>query len=163
MFEFSLYFNMRKIWPKFKKTQTLCISSPMALHLTFQIQEELMAELPNWKQRIAGKSIPMEKYAILKARRFLDQKNRLVLPVLELIYLWNGFKLIGSSFKTVEPFYQMVEKAFQEHHKGKLSTAILCTRDIPGKCSGNYCVDFTKNQLKKIFLLPLLIIVILSL
>ena len=115
---------MRKIWPKFKKTQTLCISSPMALHLTFQIQEELMAELPNWKQRIAGKSIPMEKYAILKARRFLDQKNRLVLPVLELIYLWNGFKLIGSSFKTVEPFYQMVEKAFQEHHKGKLSTAI---------------------------------------
>ena len=106
----------------------------MALHLTFQIQEELMAELPNWKQRIAGKSIPMEKYAILKARRFLGQKNRLVLPVLELIYLWNGFKLIGSSFKTVEPFYQMVEKAFQEHHKGKLSTALhcICTLVVPG-------------------------------
>ena len=84
-----------------------------------KVQEELMCDLPNWKQRIAGKSIPMEKFAILKARRFLDQKNKLVLPVLELIYLWNGFKLIGNSYKSVEPFYNMVEMAFVEHNKGK--------------------------------------------
>ena len=87
-----------------------------------KVQEELMCDLPNWKQRIAGKSIPMEKFAILKARRFLDQKNKLVLPVLELIYLWNGFKLIGNSYKSVEPFYNMVEKAFVEHNKGKCYT-----------------------------------------
>ena len=138
------------IWETYAP-QTLCISSSyMALHLTFQIQEELMAELPNWKQRIAGKSIPMEKYAILKARRFLDQKNRLVLPVLELIYLWNGFKLIGSSFKTVEPFYQMVEKAFQEHHKGKLSTAIYVLETYLANAQVTIVSISQKNQLKKI-------------
>ena len=92
-----------------------------------KVQEELMCDLPNWKQRIAGKSIPMEKFAILKARRFLDQKNKLVLPVLELIYLWNGFKLIGNSYKSVEPFYNMVEKAFVEHNKGKCYTLINMT------------------------------------
>ena len=59
-------------------------------------QLELMTAVPGLKQRIAGKSLPMEKYAIRKAERFLKQGGRLTLPGLELIYLWNGFKIVGG-------------------------------------------------------------------
>ncbi len=65
--------------------------------------------VPQWKQRIAGKSLPMEKFAVRKAERFLNQGNHLALPALELIYVWNGFKIIGQSPALVEPIYALVE------------------------------------------------------
>ena len=61
----------------------------------------------------------MEKFAIAKSKLFLDQGNSLVLPSLELIYMWNGFKILGSSYKTVEPLYILVEKAIKTHEKNK--------------------------------------------
>lgn len=41
---------------------------------------EMMREVPKHKQRIAGKSIPVEKFAIHKAEKCLAQGNRLMLP-----------------------------------------------------------------------------------
>jgi len=74
-------------------------------------QIELMEKVPKWKQRIAGKSLPMEKFAIRKSERFLKQGNFLVLPALELIYVWNGFRILGQSYNMIEPVYLLVEKA----------------------------------------------------
>ena len=71
--------------------------------------------MPKWKQRIAGKSIPMEKFAIAKSKLFLDQGNRLILPTLELIYMWNGFRILGNKFETIEPVFVLVEKAIKTH------------------------------------------------
>jgi len=71
-------------------------------------QMELMESVPKWKQRIAGKSLPMEKFAVRKAERFVKQRGRLTLPALELIYVWNGFRIIGQQYSLVEPFYAMV-------------------------------------------------------
>ena len=36
--------------------------------------------LPEYKQRIAGKSIPFEKFSIHKANKYLAQNHRLFLP-----------------------------------------------------------------------------------
>ena len=44
----------------------------------------LMAAVPNLKQRIAGKSLPMEKFAVRKAERWLS-RGSLTLPGLELV------------------------------------------------------------------------------
>ena len=82
-------------------------------------QIELMRNVPNWKQRIAGKSLPMEKFAIRKSQRFLDQGCFLVLPALELIYVWNGFKTIGKSWSMIEPVYVLVENAMDLLEKEK--------------------------------------------
>ncbi|KAF9236545.1 hypothetical protein BU15DRAFT_49888 [Melanogaster broomeanus] len=48
----------------------------------------LMEKVSGLRQRIAGKSIPLEKFAARKARKYLAQKNRLLLPALELAYVF---------------------------------------------------------------------------
>lgn len=42
-------------------------------------------EVPRLKQKIAGKSIPIEKFAVFKAKRFTEQNGYLTLPAL--VYL----------------------------------------------------------------------------
>ncbi|KAF9219377.1 hypothetical protein BS17DRAFT_424722 [Gyrodon lividus] len=49
---------------------------------------KLMEKVSGLRQRIAGKSIPIEKFAARKARKYLAQKNHLLLPTLELAYVF---------------------------------------------------------------------------
>ena len=70
---------------------------------------KLMAAIPGLKQRIAGKSLPMEKYAIRKAERWTAQGGRLTLPGLELVYLWNGFSIMGLDYTRAERFLVTIE------------------------------------------------------
>ena len=80
-------------------------------------QAELMEAVPGLKQRIAGKSLPMEKYAGRKAERWHKQGGRLLVPGLELVYLWNGFSILGKQYSLVEAVYVAVqegEQAWQE-------------------------------------------------
>ncbi|KAG7096514.1 hypothetical protein E1B28_003943 [Marasmius oreades] len=49
-----------------------------------------MEKVPNLKQRIAGKSIPLEKFVARKARKFQSQEGRLALPALEIAYIFLG-------------------------------------------------------------------------
>lgn len=74
------------------------------------------------KQRIAGKSLPMEKFAVKKAQRFLAQGNHLALPALELIYIWNNFRILGQQYKLVEPMFVLIEQTMKrlEQHKGNI-------------------------------------------
>ncbi|KDQ49454.1 hypothetical protein JAAARDRAFT_42869 [Jaapia argillacea MUCL 33604] len=51
---------------------------------------KLFEKIPTLRQRIAGKSIPLEKFADRKARKFKSQSNRLILPALEFAYLFLG-------------------------------------------------------------------------
>lgn len=71
----------------------------------------LMQDVPKWKQRIAGKSLPMEKFAIKKASRYADQGNRLILPALEMLYMWNYFKIISKKWELCDTIYRIIDKA----------------------------------------------------
>ncbi|KAI6115020.1 hypothetical protein EV401DRAFT_1978191 [Pisolithus croceorrhizus] len=51
---------------------------------------DLMAKVTGLRQRIAGKSIPVEKFAARKARKYLAQGNHLVLPAMELAYVFSA-------------------------------------------------------------------------
>ncbi|KAJ7258217.1 hypothetical protein C8J57DRAFT_1451098 [Mycena rebaudengoi] len=49
---------------------------------------KLMERVPTLRQKIAGKSIPLEKFVARKARKFLAQNSRLTLPALEIGYVF---------------------------------------------------------------------------
>ncbi|KAJ2304241.1 hypothetical protein IWW55_002526 [Coemansia sp. RSA 2706] len=49
----------------------------------------LMELVPTLKRRVAGKSIPIEKFVVRKASKFQQQEGFLMRPGLELLHAWN--------------------------------------------------------------------------
>jgi hypothetical protein len=52
----------------------------------------------------------MEKFAVKKTERFFAQKKILVLPALELMYVWNLFKVLGKKRELIQNVYKLIEK-----------------------------------------------------
>ncbi|KAM3864261.1 tetratricopeptide repeat protein 39A [Diretmus argenteus] len=73
---------------------------------------DLFRKVPTFKQKIAGKSPPTEKFAIRKARRYKAQcPVRLPVPVLEMMYIWNGFTMIKKRPELTEGIMQTLMEA----------------------------------------------------
>ncbi|XP_072129862.1 tetratricopeptide repeat protein 39A isoform X1 [Mobula birostris] len=73
---------------------------------------ELFRKVPNMKQKIAGKSLPTEKFAIRKARRYLSQNPvKLTVPALEMMYIWNGYTVIGKHQDLTEGMLETLNNA----------------------------------------------------
>ncbi|XP_017155608.1 tetratricopeptide repeat protein 39B-like isoform X2 [Drosophila miranda] len=81
-----------------------------ACNITDPDIEALMLEVPAFRQRISGKSLPMEKFMIKRAVRFGAQNSDLVLPLIELMYLWNIFKLIKANSLIADDILQTINK-----------------------------------------------------
>ena len=71
--------------------------------------------VPELKIRLAGKSIPLEKYAIKQCEHFYEQKW-LFLPSLELVYLMNGFYILAHDPKRLEENLDLVNGAIEDLH-----------------------------------------------
>ncbi|XP_071765798.1 tetratricopeptide repeat protein 39A [Centroberyx gerrardi] len=72
----------------------------------------LFRQVPTFKQKIAGKSPPTEKFAIRKARRYKAHSPvRLPVPVLEMMYMWNGFTMISKRPELTEGMMQTLVEA----------------------------------------------------
>lgn len=78
-----------------------------------KIISDLMKDVPKYKQRIAGKSLPMEKFCIRRSERFFYQKETLMLPMIELMYMWNMFKLLKSNYQIVDQVLKVIERALR--------------------------------------------------
>jgi len=128
-------------------------------------QEDLMRNLPSLKLKIGGKSLPMENFAVSKADRFLEQGNHLILPVLEIIYVWNLFDIFGKSDDKIIQILQLVENSLKNIEDKKETDQFynenlgLC-KLLSGKCfklmnmleKAEECFDKVislKNELKK--------------
>nr|XP_020468891.1 tetratricopeptide repeat protein 39A-like isoform X2 [Monopterus albus] len=73
---------------------------------------ELFRKVPTFKQKIAGKSPATEKFAIRKARRYkAPYPVGLPVPVLEMMYMWNGFSVISKQPELNEGIMQTVVEA----------------------------------------------------
>uniref|UniRef100_A0A673AZF1 Tetratricopeptide repeat domain 39A n=1 Tax=Sphaeramia orbicularis TaxID=375764 RepID=A0A673AZF1_9TELE len=68
----------------------------------------LFRQVPGLKQKIAGKSLPTEKFAIRKARRYLAE-NPICLP--EMMYIWNGYTVIGKHKDLTEGMLKTLDDA----------------------------------------------------
>lgn len=78
------------------------------------IIDELMTQAPAYTQRIAGKALPFEKYIVKKADRYFAQKKKLILPVYELMYLWNLYIIIGKRRDLIVNMYKKIEDEEKE-------------------------------------------------
>uniref|UniRef100_A0A8C8BYC2 Tetratricopeptide repeat domain 39A n=1 Tax=Oncorhynchus tshawytscha TaxID=74940 RepID=A0A8C8BYC2_ONCTS len=72
----------------------------------------LFRQVHGLKQKIAGKSLPTEKFAIRKARRYLTE-NPVTLPAppLEMMYIWNGYTVIGKHKDLTEGMLKTLDEA----------------------------------------------------
>ncbi|XP_054091583.1 tetratricopeptide repeat protein 39B-like isoform X3 [Zeugodacus cucurbitae] len=64
--------------------------------------ESLMHDTPKYKQRIAGKSLPMEKFICKKVARYFAQNHYLCLPAVELMFVWNAFKVLSKNYQLAD-------------------------------------------------------------
>ncbi|KAI5610166.1 tetratricopeptide repeat protein 39A isoform X1, partial [Silurus asotus] len=75
----------------------------------------LFRQVPGLKQKIAGKSLPTEKFAIRKARRYnVDNPVSLPAPPLEMMYIWNGYTVIGKHKDLTEGMLKTLNEAQQK-------------------------------------------------
>ncbi|XP_053573847.1 tetratricopeptide repeat protein 39A isoform X2 [Bombina bombina] len=87
----------------YMKAAFLSMLSPNEPRPFGENEVDLFRLVPSLKQKIAGKSPPTEKFAIRKARRY-QAKDPVCLPVpaLEMMYLWNGFSVLGKDTQLTE-------------------------------------------------------------
>ncbi|XP_027471936.1 tetratricopeptide repeat protein 39B isoform X3 [Zalophus californianus] len=84
----------------------------------------LFRQVDSLKQRIAGKSIPTEKFAVRKSRRYsasLPAPVKLIVPALEMMYVWNGFPIVSKRRDLSENLLVTVEKAEAALQNEKIS------------------------------------------
>ncbi|XP_051965063.1 tetratricopeptide repeat protein 39A-like isoform X4 [Xyrauchen texanus] len=75
----------------------------------------LFRQVHGLKQKIAGKSLPTEKFAIRKARRYnSDNPIPLPAPPLEMMYIWNGYTVIGKHKDLTEGMLKTLDEAQQK-------------------------------------------------
>ncbi|XP_006976052.1 tetratricopeptide repeat protein 39B isoform X1 [Peromyscus maniculatus bairdii] len=87
----------------------------------------LFRQVDGLKQRIAGKSLPTEKFAVRKARRYSPSSGapgKLVLPALEMMYVWNGFSIVGKRKDLSENLLVTVEKAEEALQNQNLTDSV---------------------------------------
>lgn len=148
-----------KCFYAYQKSVMLCMVQDELTEAQREEQITLMKNVPSWKQRIAGKSLPMEKFAVRKADRFITQGHFLVLPAIELIYVWNGFRILGQSWKTIEPLYILIGKAeakaiaekdkrmfFQEDIALITLLKGMCLKYMKSPLQAEECFKFVINQ-----------------
>lgn len=101
--------------------------------LTEEEREELhtlMDDVPRLKQRIAGKSIPIEKFVIKKSQKFKDQNGWLLLPGLELIYLCHGFSILSQDIRMVQRFHDQLVSTEKKLEKRPMSVDDQCLMEL---------------------------------
>lgn len=98
----------------YQKAAILLMQKPSALSEEKQMIDNLMTQAPTYKQRIAGKSLPMEKFVVKKTERYFAQKKNLILPVFELMYVWNLIRIIGKRPDLLMNIFKRVEEEEKE-------------------------------------------------
>uniref|UniRef100_A0A8D3DSR3 Tetratricopeptide repeat protein 39B n=1 Tax=Scophthalmus maximus TaxID=52904 RepID=A0A8D3DSR3_SCOMX len=130
---------------------------------------ELFRQVEGLRLRIAGKSIPTEKFAARKAQRYSSSSPvKLVVPALEMMYVWNGFTVVGKRPEVTEAILTTLEKAEQQlkddpnpseyhtddecvvqllkglclRHLGRLVQAELCFNHVISSAKRGYWIFF---------------------
>eukprot|EP00111_Clytia_hemisphaerica_P020814 TCONS_00061384-protein len=76
----------------------------------------ILHDVAKHKQRIAGKSLPFEKFACCRVEKY-KATGTLILPAMELIHIWNGFTMFSNHTETLNHFMKLIKAALQKLEK----------------------------------------------
>ncbi|CAG0916976.1 unnamed protein product [Notodromas monacha] len=79
--------------------------------------KRLLREVPKLKRTISGKGLSFEEFAIAKSERYFAQGQKLIVPLVEVIYVFNGFLMLGSRQDVVAKLDQLVNQGRKEIDK----------------------------------------------
>lgn len=71
---------------------------------------EMMTKVPGLRHRIAGKTVHLEKFVELRSYLYFNENESMLLPILDMFYLWNIFPMIQRNSSLIEPFLGDVEE-----------------------------------------------------
>uniref|UniRef100_A0A6Q2YKL1 Tetratricopeptide repeat protein 39B n=1 Tax=Esox lucius TaxID=8010 RepID=A0A6Q2YKL1_ESOLU len=107
----------------FQKASILSMMPEEEVEKTGENVEQLFMQVESLRLRIAGKSIPTEKFAAKKAQRYsAAEPVKLAIPALEMIYVWNGFTAVGKRPELTQRILVTIEKAEEELKNGQNSS-----------------------------------------
>ncbi|XP_066534833.1 tetratricopeptide repeat protein 39B-like isoform X2 [Hoplias malabaricus] len=99
----------------FQKASILSMLSEEEVKETGEDVVELFRQVDGLRLRFAGKSVPTEKFAARKARRYNSTNPiKLVIPALEMMYVWNGFTIVGKRPELTQNLLITIEKSEEE-------------------------------------------------
>ncbi|XP_069936007.1 tetratricopeptide repeat protein 39B-like isoform X1 [Cherax quadricarinatus] len=149
----------------YQKACCMCMRMDELSPAEKQELSDIMRSIPGLKQRIAGKSLPVEKFAVKKSARFFAQGESLTLSALELIYAWNGFKILAKKYENVEKIFVIIEREMRKLESIKVDNRseyfwddYLLAHLVKGSClaymnsplQAEECFKFIVNNEKKI-------------
>lgn len=77
----------------------------------------IIEKVPSLRIRYAGKTIPADKFAITRSLKFCQENNRLSLPSLEFLYIWNIFSTLKSNPGRVERLLSCIDSEIEYINK----------------------------------------------
>ncbi|XP_041955979.1 tetratricopeptide repeat protein 39B-like isoform X2 [Alosa sapidissima] len=99
----------------FQKASILSMMPQEEVSKTGEKVEDLFRQVDSLRLKFAGKSVPTEKFAARKAIRYRDPKpTKLVIPALEMMYVWNGFTIVGKRPELTESILSTIKKAEEQ-------------------------------------------------
>uniref|UniRef100_A0A673VZD2 Tetratricopeptide repeat protein 39B n=1 Tax=Salmo trutta TaxID=8032 RepID=A0A673VZD2_SALTR len=99
----------------FQKASILSMMPEEEVKRTGENVEQLFRQVESLRLRIAGKSIPTEKFAAKKAQRYSAATPvTLLIPAVEMIYVWNGFTIVGKRPELTESILVTIKKAEEQ-------------------------------------------------
>ncbi|KAG9275743.1 tetratricopeptide repeat protein 39B-like [Astyanax mexicanus] len=102
----------------FQKASILSMLSEEEVKKTGEDITGLFRQVDSLRLRFAGKSVPTEKFAARKARRYNSTNPvKLVIPALEMMYVWNGFTIVGKRPELAKNILTTIEKAEEDLKK----------------------------------------------
>ncbi|XP_075472429.1 tetratricopeptide repeat protein 39A isoform X2 [Ascaphus truei] len=103
---------------------------------------KLFKLVPGLKLKIAGKSLPTEKFAIRKSRRYVPPKPvPLPVPPLEMMYIWNGYAVIGKQRDLTEGMLETLTRA-EEALDGAAASEFLMDDQCLVKLLKGLCLKY---------------------
>ncbi|XP_012687139.2 tetratricopeptide repeat protein 39B-like isoform X2 [Clupea harengus] len=99
----------------FQKASILSMMPEEEVSKTGEKAEDLFRQVDSLRQKFAGKSVPTEKFAARKASRYSKpEPTKLVIPALEMMYVWNGYSIVGKRPELTESILSTIKAAEEQ-------------------------------------------------